>query len=190
MGPLPSAVQEVSVSFAPLFSKRVCAPVKVRIAGAILAPGKRPGTAVLRVRGQGDAPHFQRYHRVLTRARWSALHGGKMLRRLLGETCVPSGPVLLGVAETLARRWGAKIAPRGMYRDPVRSSPAHVVKASGVRWVCLLLLSAVPWPTRIWAWPIMTVLSPAARSDQQRGRVGQTVLERAAHVRIWAGGGG
>jgi hypothetical protein len=72
MVPLPSAVQDVIVSFAPLFSKRVFAPVKVLIAGAILAPVKRTVTSVLRVMGTGDEPHFQRYHRVLNRARWSA----------------------------------------------------------------------------------------------------------------------
>jgi hypothetical protein len=69
MIPLPSAVQDVIVSLAPLFSKRVFAHVKVLIAGALLAPGIRIVTAVLRVMGQGDAPHFQRYHRVLNRAR-------------------------------------------------------------------------------------------------------------------------
>ena len=189
MVPLPSAVQNVIVSFAPLFSKRVFAHVKMLIAGAILAPGKRPVTSVLRVMGKGDAPHFQRYHRVLNRARWSALHGGKILLRLLVETFVPSGPVLLGVDETIERRWGAKMATRGSDRDPVRSSHSHVVKASGLRWVCLMLLSAVPWTKRIWALPIMTVLSPSERYYQQRGRVAQTLLERAEQalklIRRW-----
>ena len=131
MIPLPSAVQEVIVRFAPLFSKRVFAHVKVLIAGAILAPGKRTITSVLRVMGKGDEPHFQRYHRVLNRARWSTVNGGKILLRLLVETFVPSGPVLLGVDETIARRWGATSVPRGMYRDPVRASHAPGAKASG-----------------------------------------------------------
>ena len=68
MVPLPSAVQEVIVSFAPLFSKRVFEHVTVLIAGAILAPRRRMVTSVLRVLGKGDEPHFQRYHRVLNRA--------------------------------------------------------------------------------------------------------------------------
>lgn len=189
MIPLPSAVQEVIVSVAPLFSTRVFAHVTVLIAGAILAPGKRTVTAVLRVMGQGDEPHFQRYHRVLNRARWSTVNGGKILLRLLVETFVPSGPVLLGVDETIARRWGAKIATRGIYRDPVRSSHAHVVKASGLRWVCLMLLTAVPWTKRIWALPCVTVLSPSERYYQQQGRGAQTLLARAEQaiklVRRW-----
>ena len=189
MIPLPSAVQEVIVRFAPLFSQRVFAHVNVLIAGAILAPGKRTITSVLRVMGKGDAPHFQRYHRVLNRARWSTVNGGKLLLRLLVETFVPSGPILLGVDETIERRWGAKIASRGIYRDPVRSSHSHVVKASGLRWVCLMLLTAVPWTKRIWALPCVTVLSPSARDYQQQGRGAQTVLVRAEQaikrVRRW-----
>lgn len=189
MVPLPSAVQEVIVSFAPLFSKRVFEHVKVLIAGAILAPRKRMVTSVLRVMGKGDDPHFQSDHRVLNRARWSALYGGKILLRLLVQTFVPHGPVLLGIDETIERRWGNQIAARGIYRDPVRSSHSHVVKASGLRWVCLMLLSAVPWTKRIWALPVLTVLAPSERYYQQRGREAQTLLERAIQalkvVRRW-----
>jgi hypothetical protein len=133
MVPLLSTVQDVIVSFAPLFSKRVFAHVTLLITGAILAPGKRTVTSVLRVLGKGDEPHFQRDHRVLNRAKWSALNGGKILLRLLVETFVPSGPVLLGIDKTIERRWGAKITTQGIYRDPMRSSHSHVVKASGLR---------------------------------------------------------
>jgi hypothetical protein len=189
MVPLPSTVQEVMVGCAPLFSKRVFAHVKRLMVRAIVVPGKRMVTSVLRMMGKGEELQFQRYHRILNRARWSALHGGKILLRLLGETCVPSGPVLLGVDETIERRWGAKIAARGSSRDPVRSSHAHVVKASGLRWVCLRLLTAVPWTKRIWALPVVPVLSPSERYDQQRGREVQTLRERAAQaltrVRRW-----
>jgi len=63
---------------------------------------------------------------------------------------VPSGPLLIGIDETIERRWGAKISARGIYGDPVRSSKSHVVKASGLRWVCLMLLVSVPWANRVW----------------------------------------
>ena len=189
MVPLPSAMQEGIVSCAPLVSKRVFEHVKVLIAGAIFAPRKRMGTSVLRVMGKGDDPHLQSYHRVLNRARWSALSGGKMLLRLLVQTFVPHGPGLLGIDETIERRWGNKIAARGSYRAPVRASHSPGVKASGVRWVCLRLLSAVPWTKRIWALPVLTVVAPSARYDQQRGREAQTLLERAVQalkvVRRW-----
>jgi len=77
----------------------------------------------------------------------------------LVEAFVPSGPIRMGIDETIERRWGAKISARGIYRDPVRSSKSHVVKASGLRWVCLMLLVPVPWAKRVWALPFLTVLS-------------------------------
>jgi hypothetical protein len=49
---------------------------------------------------------------------------------------VPTGaPVVIGLDDTIERRWGAKISARGIYRDPVRSSKGHFVKASGLRWL-------------------------------------------------------
>ena len=40
---------------------------------------------------------------------------------------------MVGVDETLERRRGKKIAPKGIYRDPVRSSHSHFVKPSALR---------------------------------------------------------
>jgi hypothetical protein len=42
----------------------------------------------------------------------------------------------LGVDETLERRRGKKIAAKGIYRDPVRSSRSHLVKTSALRDGC------------------------------------------------------
>jgi DDE superfamily endonuclease len=58
---------------APLFSRRVWRHALVLVAGAILAPGRRTVTAVLRAMGLERAGRFERYHRVLSRARWSGL---------------------------------------------------------------------------------------------------------------------
>jgi hypothetical protein len=147
--------------------------------GAILAPGKRTVSAVLRVMGMDHAPQLQTYHRVLNRARWSALRGGQILLLELVKVFVPKGPVRIGVDETIERRWGAKILARGIYRDPLGSSKSHVVKASGLRWVCLMLLVYVPWAKRVWALPFLTVLSPSQRDYESRGRTGQSLLGRA-----------
>jgi len=58
--------------FAPLFSKRIWQRVLELVMGAILAPGKRTVSAILRVMGLHEQPHFQNYYRVLSRAVWSA----------------------------------------------------------------------------------------------------------------------
>src|SRR3712207_9388997 len=63
----------------------------------------------------------------------------------------PSGPLVIGVDDTLERRWGKRIAARGIYRDAVRSSHGHFAKASGLRWVSLSLLAPIPWAGRVWS---------------------------------------
>ena len=56
---LPREVLVVIVRFAPLFSKSVWAHVQVLLIGAILAPGKRTVTSVLRVMGLSHTRQFQ-----------------------------------------------------------------------------------------------------------------------------------
>ena len=83
----------------------------------------------------------------------------------------------------MERRRGDHIAAKGIYRDPVRSSQGHFVKASGLRWLSLMLLVPVSWADRVWALPFLTVLCPSERYYQARGRQHQSLLERAQQMR-------
>jgi DDE superfamily endonuclease len=114
------------------------------VVGALLAPGKRTVTAVLRVMGRSQERQFQKYQRVLNRARWSSLAVARLLLELVGHTFVPAGSVVIGVDDTLERRRGEKIKAKGIYRDPVRSSRSHIVKASGLRGLCAMVLTKIP----------------------------------------------
>ena len=69
----------------------------------------------------------------------------------------------MGIDDTIERRWGRKIRARGIYRDPVRSSRGHFVKASGLRWLRVMLLVPIPWAVRVWALPFLTPLCPSER---------------------------
>ena len=53
-----------------------------------------------------------------------------------------------------------RLLPKGVYRDAVRSSHSHFVKATGLRWVSLMLLVSIPWANRVWALPFLTALAP------------------------------
>ncbi len=68
-----------------------------------------------------------------------------MLLGLLLDAFVPRGPVILGLDDTVERRRGKRIGAKGIYRDPVRSSKGHFVKASGLRWLSLMLRFRIPW---------------------------------------------
>jgi hypothetical protein len=48
-------------------------------------------TAGLRVMGKSEEVHFQNYHRVLNRSRWSALQAARVLLRMLVTTFGPCG---------------------------------------------------------------------------------------------------
>ena len=135
----------VLVPFVPLFSKRVWQHAQVLLVGAILAPGRRTVSSTLRVMGLDQEKRFHRYHRVLNRARCSSREASRVLLGVLVETFVPKGdPLVVGIDETLERRYGKKIAAKGVYRDPVRSTHEHFVKSSGLRWVCVMMLVEVP----------------------------------------------
>jgi hypothetical protein len=159
---LPAEYLSILTVFAPLFSKCVWAQVQVLVVGAILTPGQRTVTAVLRIMGLGHEPHYQTYHRVLNRAVWSSWEVSRVLLLLLVKPFAARGPII-GGDDTIERRWGAKSRARGIYRDPVRSSHSHLVKPSGLRWLSLMLLVPIPWAQRVWALPFLTVLAPSER---------------------------
>ncbi len=178
MGVLPSEIVRVLRVFEDVFSERIWDWVQVLVVGAILAPGQRTVAAVLRVMGLSGERQFQNYHRVLNRARWSSRELSRRLLVELVETFVPAdGPVVVGLDETIERRRGAKIAAKGIYRDPVRSSKRHFVKTSGLRWISMQLLAEIPWAGRIWGLPFLTVLAPSERYNQTHGRRHKTVPE-------------
>jgi hypothetical protein len=177
---VPVALMRLIVRFAPLFSKRVWEHVQVLVVGALLAPGQRTVTAVLRVMGLSHERHFQNYHRVLNRARWSSLVIARVLLELVVDSFAPTGVVVVRLDDTLERRRGEKIKAKGIYRDPVRSSRSHLVKASGLRWLCAMVLAEIPWAGRVWALPFLTALCPSERYHQQRG-------QRHKSLPQWAG---
>src|SRR5215204_4853740 len=150
MGALPPEIVRILRIFEDVFSERVWDWVQVLVVGAILTPGQRTVTAVLRVMGLSEERQYQNYHRVLNRARWSSRELSRRLLGLLVRVFVPgAGPVVIGLDETIERRRGAKIAAKGISRDPVRSSKGHFVKASGLRWISLQVLAYVPWAQRV-----------------------------------------
>ncbi len=170
MPTLPPTIIRVVSTFAPLFSRRVFRYVEVLILGAILTPGRRTITSVLRIMGLQHTRQFQNYHRVLNRAHWSSREAAQLLLGLLVGCFAPDGPIVMGLDETLERRQGANIAAKGIYRDAARSSKAFFVKASGLRWISLMLLAPIPWAGRVWALPCLTVLAPSERYAVERGK--------------------
>ena len=67
--------------------------------------------------GLDQHKRFHRYHRVLSRAKCSSREAARVLLGLLVEAFVAEGdPLVVGIDETLERRYGKKISARGIYR--------------------------------------------------------------------------
>lgn len=178
MHTLPATILRVLQPFAPVFRRRVWEHVHVLVVGALLAPGQRTVTSALRVMGLSQERHFQSYHRVLSRATGSSREVSRILFGLLLQAFVPTdAPVVVGIDETIERRRGAKIAAKGIYRDPVRSSRSFFVKTSGLRWISLMLLTPIPWAKHVWALPFLTILAPSERYCSERGRRYKTITD-------------
>jgi hypothetical protein len=183
---LPPRFAAVILRFAPLFSQRSWRHAEVLLVGAILAPGQRTVTSLLRITGLARERRFVNYHRVLNRAAWSGRAAARVLLGLLLDAFAPRGPVLLGLDDTIERRRGKRIKAKGIYRDPVRSSKGHVVKASGLRWLSLMLLVPIPWAGRTWALPFLTALAPSERHCREHGRRRKRLTDWARQLTLQA----
>ena len=184
---LPTCFAAVILTFAPLFvQQRTWRHAEVLVIGAILAPGRRTVASILRVAGLARERRFANYHRLLSRAAWCPLTGARILLGLLVVAFAPSGPVVLALDDTIERRRGRRIAAKGIYRDPVRSSDAHFVKASGLRWMSLMLLAPIPWAGRVWALPFLTALVPSERTSRAQGRRHRSLLDVGRQIALQA----
>lgn len=167
---LPPEFSEIISIFSPLFSKKIFERAGQLLLGTILTRGKRTVCSVLRSLGLKDIGNWDIYHRVLSRAKWSPLACSRKLLHLLLKRLIHCDTLVLGMDETLERRWGSSIKARGIYRDAVRSSKSHFVKCSGLRWIGVMLLTPISWANRIWALPFLTVLAPSERYHLKKGK--------------------
>ncbi|HJU17521.1 MAG TPA: transposase [Stellaceae bacterium] len=92
---LPSRFATLILSFAPLFGYRSWRHAEVLLIGAILAPGQRTVSTILRIVGLAHERRFVNYHRVLNRAVWNPRLAARRLLGLAGD-CPPDRPGLAG----------------------------------------------------------------------------------------------
>lgn len=168
--PVAALLHDWLEPFRGAFTSPTWQRVLVLIMGALLAPGKRTVSACLRMTGRTMCADFASYHQVLNRAHWKPRDLARRLARHLVARLIEQGPIIIGLDDTIERRWGARIRARGIYRDPVRSSRGHFVKTSGLRWLSFMLLTPLPWLSGIKALPILTILAPSERFAVTKGR--------------------
>ena len=66
------------------------------------------------------------------------------------------------------------------------------MKASGLRWLSVMLLAPIPWAGRVWALPFLTALAPSPRYSAEAGLRHKRLTDRARQlllqVRRWMPG--
>ena len=187
---IPTGFQGTISHFSFAFRKDVWPKVKILLIGAIICPGSRTVCNILRCVGLRWEKNFPKFHRVLSKDKWSAFQLSSVLFRLILHAFIPKGePIVLGIDDTVERRWGPKIKKRGIYRDPVRSSKSHFVKCSGLRWLSLMVLTPLPWlDTGVyWALPVLTVLCPSERFYIKQGKQVKKLTTWANQIISWLG---
>jgi hypothetical protein len=173
---LPARFAAVILCFAPPFFQRSWRHAEVLLVGAILAPGRRTVSNILRITGLHRERQFVNYHRVLNRAAWS---GRAAARALLGFCWTPScRPGRCCWASTTRSSAGAASAsaPRGS--TATRSAPATAISLRRVAcagsasccWWLVRFAAQPPWAGQVWALPFLTTLAPSERYCRERGR--------------------
>ena len=185
MPTLPAVIVTLLLPFEHLFDPRTWRKAQLLAMGAILSPGKRTVSSALNILGIGQHGDFAVYHHVLNRAQWSPLQLSRALLLLVaGRLGSSTEPLVFSIDETVERRWGRKIAAKGRYRDPVRSTDDQVVMTPGLQWVSLMLLTRIGWAGRHWALPFLTALVPATFAPVVAGRRHKTVTDYAQQMLV------
>jgi hypothetical protein len=136
--------------------------------------------AALRQRGLPEATHVSLDPHVLNRARWTARDVSRRLLPLVVQTVVAAGSALTVVLdETVARRWGRGLSPRGHAREPWASSTPRSRAPRGWRWSVVTVVSTPPGTRRPWAFPGGSVRAPTPAGRRRWGQRQKTVPPRA-----------
>jgi len=129
---MPSRLAEWMHPFKGAFTAPTWQHVMVLVMGAILVPGRRTVASALRVTGLDQVPHFTNYHRVLNRNKWSARWLSRRLFGLLVAALVPNEePVVIGLDDTIERRWGARESKSAAF-TAIRYAPHAAISSRRV----------------------------------------------------------
>jgi hypothetical protein len=179
-GPMLSLPQEAQFleQFRAVFGEPTFRRVLLLCVGAIVADGRRTVSRLLWVVRALRDGHASSYHRVFSRAKWSALAAARVLAGLV-VAAAGQGPLRLVVDDTTEQRRGDHVYGKGTHRDAVRSSRSHVIHLFGLKWVVLAVLVNFPFSTRPWALPVLAVLYRSKALDAREGRRHKTPTELA-----------
>ncbi len=179
---LPEVILSLLANFAHIFTKSTWKYAQSLLMGALLCTGKRTVSSALRAMGLAHERRFERYHRVLSKAKWDGIGLAKILLGLLVMFLPKDAPILVAMDETIERRNGRKIKAIGCYRDACRSTHSLVIKCFGLKWLCAALIVKLPWSNRYWALPFMTMLCTSKKHDADKGIQHKSSIDKVIQI--------
>jgi DDE superfamily endonuclease len=167
---IPSAARPLLQAFAAPFTRPTFHRWLLLMVAAVLTPGRRTITNLLRTVSLLMIGHPSSYHRVFSQRRWSAWRLSRSLSSFILVHWLPTGPVRVVGDDTVDEHPGRKVFGKARHRDAVRSSHTFTAYRWGHKWVVVAVLVQFPFATRPWALPILIALYHSEEWNTKQGR--------------------
>jgi hypothetical protein len=171
---IPPLARPLLLAFSTTFTPPTFRRWLLLCVAAIVTPGRRTITNVLRTVDALVSGHPSSYHRVLSHRRWTLWGLGHSLASFILTHWVPEGGVSLVGDDTVAEHPGRKVFGKARHRDPVRSSHTFTAWRWGHKWVVLAILVQFPFAHRPWALPVLVALYQSEAENTLQGRPHKT----------------
>jgi hypothetical protein len=152
-----------------MFSESVFEKFMTLLQGAVLTPGCRTISRILRLVGSLADAHPSSYHRVLSHRRWSMWPMARILAEYILSAFCHKGVIRIVGDETVTEHTGRKVFGKARHRDAKRSSHSFIAHLWGHKWVVLAILVDLPGTTRPWALPILVALYRDKKDNKALG---------------------
>ena len=113
---VPQFLDDRPDPFRTAFTEPTWRHASVLAMGALLAPGKRTVSSCLRITGNAECKSFSSFHQVLNRAQWEPSELSRILLQLLATNLVEEEPIVVGLDDTIERRWGIDRGKGALHR--------------------------------------------------------------------------
>src|SRR5216683_4921028 len=174
---IPIVAQPLLQAFAVAFTQPTFQRWLLLLVAALLTPGRRTVSNVLRTVHSLVVGHPSSYHRVFSSRRWSAWRLSRTLTTFILTHWVPTGPVVLVGDDTVEAHPGRKVFGKARHRDAVRSSHTFTAYRWGHKWIVMTVLVQFPFALRPWALPVLVALYHSEEWDEKHGRRHKTPSE-------------
>lgn len=179
---IPSALEPLLLQFSFAFTDPTFARFSVLMLSAILTPGRRTISNLLRTAPVLTGGHPSSYHRVFSCRHWAPWKLGYALAYCILHYLVREDVVYLTVDDTVDEHRGKRVYGKACHRDAVRSTHSYTTYRWGHKWVVLAILVQLPWSKRPWALPVLTALYHSKEWNQKHGRRHKTPPEIARQL--------